>query len=95
MHFLLLGATGRVGRRILAQALEDGHEVTAIVRQMEKVTLRSERLTLMQGDACCAADLAQGHDRCRHGRELPWHRWRHGAHRRDAPAHRGDEGLLA
>ena len=57
MHFLLLGATGRVGQRILAQALQDGHEVTAIVRSTQKVTLRSDRLTLLQGDACSAADL--------------------------------------
>ncbi|WNR44404.1 NAD(P)-dependent oxidoreductase [Paenibacillus roseipurpureus] len=58
MHFLLLGATGRVGRRILAQALEDGHEVTALVRHKDKVTLRADRLTLVQGDACSVADLA-------------------------------------
>ncbi|MDR6554368.1 SDR family oxidoreductase [Paenibacillus qinlingensis] len=57
MHFLLLGATGRVGRRILDQALQDGHTVTAIVRNTEKVTLRPDRLTLLQGDACSAADL--------------------------------------
>ena len=93
MHFLLLGATGRVGQRILAQALQDGHEVTAVVRSTQKVTLRSDRLTLLQGDACSAGDLGARHDRRARGRgrELPWHRWRHGADRGDAPAHRGDE----
>jgi putative NADH-flavin reductase len=58
MHFLLLGATGRVGQRVLAQALQDGHEVTAVVRSMDKISLRSDRLTLLQGNACSAEDLA-------------------------------------
>lgn len=57
MHFLLLGATGRVGQRVLDHALQDGHEVTAIARSIDKVTLRSDRLTLLKGDACSAADL--------------------------------------
>lgn len=57
MHFLLLGATGRVGQRVLAQALQDGHTVTALVRNLDKITLRSDKLTLLQGDACCADDL--------------------------------------
>jgi putative NADH-flavin reductase len=57
MHFLLLGGTGRVGQRILAQALQDGHSVTALVRNIDKVTEKSDQLTLLQGDACCADDL--------------------------------------
>lgn len=57
MHFLLLGATGRVGQRVLAQALQDGHTVTALVRNLDKITLRSDQLTLLQADACCADDL--------------------------------------
>ncbi|SDO01263.1 Putative NADH-flavin reductase [Paenibacillus sp. yr247] len=57
MHILLLGATGRVGNRILVQALADKHEVTALVRSLEKVTLQSEQLTLLKGDARNAEDL--------------------------------------
>ncbi|UKS25733.1 NAD(P)H-binding protein [Paenibacillus sp. HWE-109] len=57
MHILLLGATGRVGQRILQQALKDNHAVTALVRSPDKVTAVSDQLTLLRGDACCAADI--------------------------------------
>ncbi|MCY9695865.1 NAD(P)-dependent oxidoreductase [Paenibacillus alginolyticus] len=58
MHILILGATGRVGRRILEKALADGHEVTALVRSPEKLTgIHSEGLTLFQGDARNGDDL--------------------------------------
>ena len=43
MHILILGATGRVGRRILEEALADGHEVTALVRSLEKLIGNSFR----------------------------------------------------
>ncbi len=37
MRLTVLAATGRVGRHLLAQALEDGHEVTAVVRDPAKL----------------------------------------------------------
>src|SRR5947209_2286244 len=37
MKILLLGATGLTGRQLLAQALEQGHEITALVRSPEKL----------------------------------------------------------
>ncbi|RNB61995.1 SDR family oxidoreductase [Brevibacillus gelatini] len=37
MKLLLLGATGRVGSHILRYALEDGHEVTVLVRSADKL----------------------------------------------------------
>ncbi|NOV02541.1 NAD(P)-dependent oxidoreductase [Paenibacillus planticolens] len=52
MHFLILGATGRVGSRVLEQALADNHKATVLVRDPHKVKIRSEQLTLLQGDAC-------------------------------------------
>lgn len=51
MRITLFGATGLTGRHVLAQALERGHEVTALVRRPEAVQLRHERLRLVQGDA--------------------------------------------
>ncbi|MBA2941708.1 SDR family oxidoreductase [Paenibacillus sp. CGMCC 1.16610] len=57
MHFLLLGATGRVGTRVLERALADNHKVTALVRNPQKVNQRSEQLTLLQGDACNPDDI--------------------------------------
>jgi uncharacterized protein len=37
MKIALIGATGFVGSAILQEALERGHEVTAIVRHPEKL----------------------------------------------------------
>ena len=37
MKILLFGATGRTGKIILQKALNDGHEVTAIVRDPSKL----------------------------------------------------------
>ncbi|WP_311198797.1 NAD(P)-dependent oxidoreductase [Paenibacillus hexagrammi] len=52
MHIALLGATGRVGRRVLALALQDGHHVTAMVRNPDKLICQSERLIVQPGDVC-------------------------------------------
>jgi putative NADH-flavin reductase len=57
MHLFLLGATGRVGSQVLTQALADGHRVTALVRNPEKVTKQADGLNLVQGDASSEHDL--------------------------------------
>lgn len=57
MHFLLLGATGRVGTRVLERALADNHKVTALVRDPQKVNQQSGQFTLLQGDACNPGDI--------------------------------------
>jgi len=60
-HF---GATGNVGSRIVAEALQRGHEVTAIARHPEKLKPHP-KLTLQQGDVNNQTDvvrLAAGHD---------------------------------
>lgn len=48
---LLLGATGETGQQLLAQALEQGHEVTALLRSANKLTLKHSRLRAVVGDA--------------------------------------------
>jgi uncharacterized protein YbjT (DUF2867 family) len=45
MRFLVLGATGGIGRLVLEQALARGHSVTAFVRSPQKIQL--------QMSACC------------------------------------------
>lgn len=50
MNILLFGATGGTGKQVLLQALEQGHIVTAIVRNPSKITIQSERLKIIQGD---------------------------------------------
>jgi len=41
MKILILGATGRAGRKIATLADKSGHKVTAIVRDRQKATLPS------------------------------------------------------
>jgi putative NADH-flavin reductase len=50
MRFLILGATGGTGTRLVEQALERGHLVTALVRSAPGLTIRHERLTIQAGD---------------------------------------------
>ncbi|MEJ8304784.1 SDR family oxidoreductase [Saccharibacillus sacchari] len=56
MRILLLGATGRTGSAIVQHALNDGHEVTVLVRDPGKVQA-CEGLTVNKGNACDAADI--------------------------------------
>lgn len=57
MNVLILGATGRVGSRIVALALGAGHFVTALARSPEKLTKMSDRLTVIQGDVLSRNDI--------------------------------------
>lgn len=50
MKILVIGSTGGTGRAIVEQALAQGHHVTAFARRPEKVTLRHERLEIVQGN---------------------------------------------
>lgn len=50
MQILIVGASGALGRVLVSQALERGHQVTALVRRPERFELRHERLTVAQGD---------------------------------------------
>jgi putative NADH-flavin reductase len=49
VKLLVLGATGGTGREVVAQALEQGHEVTAFVRDPAKVTTSGPRLRVVVG----------------------------------------------
>ena len=57
MHVLVIGATGGTGRAVVKQALEDGHDVTALVRNPAKFPLTHERLSVMRGDVMDAASI--------------------------------------
>ena len=46
----LIGASGFVGSALLKESLKRGHEVTAIVRNPEKITLNDPNLQIIQGD---------------------------------------------
>jgi len=49
MHLLIIGATGGTGRELTAQALERGHQVTALVRKVPAAPSRAG-LTWIAGD---------------------------------------------
>jgi len=64
MKIALIGATGNVGTRILAEALKRGHQVTGIARDPAKLQAR-DGLQLVQGDAHAPDTLTPtlaGHD---------------------------------
>jgi len=50
MGIILFGATGLTGREILLQALENGHEVKAVVRNPELLKTKHAKLTIIMGD---------------------------------------------
>lgn len=50
MKLTVFGATGGTGRHLVEQALEQGHDVTAFVRDPDKAEWQNDRLTLVQGD---------------------------------------------
>lgn len=51
MKILILGASGLTGRLMIAKALEQQHEVTALVRDPLKLQIAHEKLTIIAGDA--------------------------------------------
>jgi len=58
MNLLILGATGRVGSEVLRHALRDGHQVTAFVRNPDKLAATDhDRLHVAVGNVLNAADV--------------------------------------
>jgi putative NADH-flavin reductase len=59
MKIALIGATGFVGSAILNEALNRGHQVTAILRHPEKLTVKNNHLSVVQGDVMDTNSLAE------------------------------------
>lgn len=57
MRLLILGATGRLGGAVLAEALARGWEVAALVRDPARLAVAHPRLTVIQGDVCVSEDV--------------------------------------
>lgn len=55
MKIVVFGASRGVGLKVVEQALEAGHNVTAFVRKPSNFTIKHPNLTLLQGDAMDAA----------------------------------------
>src|SRR5690606_32714494 len=50
MKIAVIGANGHIGSRVVQEALNRGHEVTAVVRTPSKVETQHEHLKVVQGD---------------------------------------------
>ncbi|MFY0252523.1 NAD(P)-dependent oxidoreductase [Chitinophaga sp. 30R24] len=65
MQLLIFGATGGTGQQLVAQALQQGHTITAFVRTPVKMTIQHPRLTIIQGDVMdykSVEKVMPGHD---------------------------------
>jgi len=65
MKLLIFGATGGTGRHLVEQALQQGHDVTAFVRDPAKLSTAHAKLTVIQGDVMNAAAVERampGHE---------------------------------
>ena len=65
MKVLVVGASGRTGRLLVAGALERGHEVTALVRAPERLGDLRERVRVVRGDVLdggVASDAVDGQE---------------------------------
>lgn len=50
MKLLIFGATGRTGKHLVQQSLDQGYLVTAFVRESSQLNIQHERLTIVHGD---------------------------------------------
>ncbi len=50
MKIAVFGATGKTGIQVVQQALDQGLEVKAFVRDPQKMTIKNDKLSLVQGD---------------------------------------------
>jgi putative NADH-flavin reductase len=59
MKLAIFGATGNTGIELVKQALEEGHTVTAFVRDPARLAIEDANLTLVTGDVFDAASVTQ------------------------------------
>ena len=64
MKVAIIGASGQIGAFIRDEALARGHQVSAIVRHPEKITVRDPRLHIVKADVLKdkVDELVKGHD---------------------------------
>ena len=58
MKLIVFGANGGIGRHVVEQGLAAGHNVTAVARRPESVTIQHSNLTVRPGDVLDPAGLA-------------------------------------
>ncbi len=57
MKLLIIGGTGGTGRELINQALEQGHHVTALVRNPERVNVTHQQLKVVKGNVLVYDDV--------------------------------------
>lgn len=81
LRILIIGATGGTGQHLVRQALEQGHQVTALVRKPKKLKVEHPTLRVVNGNVLDYASVESAMDRqnaivCALGtkrlEELPW-----------------------
>ena len=63
-RILIYGATGRTGKLALEYAIEQGYEVTALVRNPDKISLQSKKLTVIKGLPTNIGDVRNAMKNC-------------------------------
>jgi len=79
MNILIVGATRGIGRQLLEQALTSGHNVTALVRNLQRLATQHVRLRVIKGDILDSNSVAlamAGQEAvcCTIGVKAPWPR---------------------
>jgi len=59
MKIVVFGASGKTGIHIVKQALEEGHEVTAFVRDVLKLSVKHENLSTVTGTVLNEKDVSK------------------------------------
>ncbi|MGB0905174.1 MAG: NAD(P)-dependent oxidoreductase, partial [Mangrovicoccus sp.] len=65
MKLIIFGATGSIGRHVVAQAQADGHQVTAFTRSGQAPKDTPNGVSVIKGDVLNPIDVAnaiEGHD---------------------------------
>lgn len=65
MKLFIIGGTGKTGREIIKQGLDQGHIITALVRNPNKLKFRNPDLTIIKGNVLSPVSFEnslQGHD---------------------------------
>ncbi|NNF19174.1 MAG: SDR family oxidoreductase [Flavobacteriaceae bacterium] len=57
MKILIIGATGKTGKQLVQQGLEQGHTVSALCRNPGKLKINHPRLRVLQGNVLEASSL--------------------------------------
>ncbi|KAK3576844.1 hypothetical protein CHS0354_002638 [Potamilus streckersoni] len=64
MKIALLGATGPTGLEFVNEALDNGHEVIALVRNPEKITVKNENFKVLKVNILKEDELSENFKQC-------------------------------